>query len=155
VLSKGLIGLVLPAATVVAYALWQRDWGFILRMRPFAACHPAGDHRALVHRGIDRQPRIPALLFHPRAFRALPDQGPRPLPAGLVLHPILLLGMMPWLGSLAAGALAAGMRKRSRPRFSTARFLLAWTVRGLWLLLRVQFQTRLLHPAHLPQRLPR
>jgi len=35
VLSKGLIGLVLPAATVVAYAIWQRDWGFILRIRPF------------------------------------------------------------------------------------------------------------------------
>jgi 4-amino-4-deoxy-L-arabinose transferase-like glycosyltransferase len=35
VLSKGLIGLVLPAATVIVYMLWQRDWGFLWRLRPF------------------------------------------------------------------------------------------------------------------------
>ena len=35
-LSKGLIGLVLPGATMVAYALIQRDLSFLKRLDPFA-----------------------------------------------------------------------------------------------------------------------
>ena len=31
-LSKGLIALVLPGATLVVYMLWQRDWGLIKRL---------------------------------------------------------------------------------------------------------------------------
>jgi len=34
-LSKGLIGIVLPAATVVIYALWQHDLGLVFRIRPW------------------------------------------------------------------------------------------------------------------------
>ena len=33
-----------------------------------------------------RQSRVPALLLHPRALRALPHQGARPLPAAVVLR---------------------------------------------------------------------
>jgi len=34
-LSKGLIGIVLPAATVVLYALWQHDLNLVSRIRPW------------------------------------------------------------------------------------------------------------------------
>ena len=36
VLSKGLIGIVLPFATVILYILIRRDWGLIRRMRPLS-----------------------------------------------------------------------------------------------------------------------
>ncbi|HEY5896461.1 MAG TPA: glycosyltransferase family 39 protein [Burkholderiales bacterium] len=36
VLSKGLIGIVLPLATVVLYGLLKRDWAIVRRMRPVA-----------------------------------------------------------------------------------------------------------------------
>ncbi len=41
--------------------------------------------------------------------------------------PILLIGMLPWLGSLLQG-LVAGMRRDAGLRFQPQRFLLVWTV---------------------------
>jgi len=41
--------------------------------------------------------------------------------------PILLLGMLPWLGSLLQG-LAAGFRREAGRRFQPQRFLLVWAV---------------------------
>lgn len=128
VLSKGLIGLVLPAATVVAYALWQRDWGFILRIRPFrglaillAVTAPWFIAVSLAN------PEFARFFFiHEHFERFLTKAHGRYQPMWYFI-PILLIGMLPWLGTLLQG-LAAGMRSDGGLRFQPRRFLLLWAV---------------------------
>ena len=128
VLSKGLIGLVLPAATVVVYALWQRDWGFVLRIRPW---------RGLLLLVLITSPWFIAVslanpefarffFIHEHFERFLTKAHGRYQPMWYFI-PILLLGMLPWLGSLAQG-LAAGFRPEAGQRFQPRRFLLVWAV---------------------------
>jgi len=128
VLSKGLIGLVLPAATVVAYALWQRDWGFMLRIRPFrgllillaittpwfiavSLANPEFAHFFFIHEHFDRFLTKAHGRYQPMWY----------------FIPILVVGMLPWLGSLLQG-LAGGFRREAGSRFQPRRFLLVWAV---------------------------
>lgn len=128
VLSKGLIGLVLPAATVVAYAFWERDWGFILRIRPvrgllilLAITAPWFIAVSLAN------PEFARFFFiHEHFERFLTKTHGRYQPMWYFI-PILLLGMLPWLGSLAQG-IAAGFRREPGQRFQPRRFLLVWAV---------------------------
>ncbi|MBI3095954.1 MAG: glycosyltransferase family 39 protein [Rhodocyclales bacterium] len=128
ILSKGLIGLVLPAATVVAYTLWQRDWGFILRIRPLrgllillAITAPWFIAVSLAN------PEFAHFFFiHEHFQRFLTKAHGRYQPIWYFI-PILLIGMLPWLGSLAQG-LAAGSRREAGRRFQPRRFLLVWAV---------------------------
>jgi 4-amino-4-deoxy-L-arabinose transferase-like glycosyltransferase len=128
VLSKGLIGLVLPAATVVAYAVWQRDWGFILRIRPF---------RGLLILLVITAPWFIAVslanpefahffFIHEHFERFLTKAHGRYQPMWYFI-PILLIGMLPWLGTLLQG-LVAGFRSDAGLRFQPRRFLLLWAV---------------------------
>ena len=126
ILSKGLIGLVLPAATVVAYAAWQRDWGIILRIRPLrgllillAITAPWFIAVSLAN------PEFAHFFFiHEHFERFLTKAHGRYQPMWYFI-PILLLGMLPWLGSLLPG-LAAGFRRDAGHRFQPQRFLLVW-----------------------------
>ena len=128
ILSKGLIGLVLPAATVILYALWQRDWGFILRIRPIrgllillAITAPWFIAVSLAN------PEFAHFFFiHEHFQRFLTKAHGRYQPMWYFV-PILLLGMLPWLGSLLPG-LAAGFRREAGRRFQARRFLLVWAV---------------------------
>jgi 4-amino-4-deoxy-L-arabinose transferase-like glycosyltransferase len=128
VLSKGLIGLVLPAATVVAYALWERDWGFILRIRPLrgllillAITAPWFIAVSLAN------PEFARFFFiHEHFERFLTKAHGRYQPMWYFI-PILLIGMLPWLGSLLQG-IAAGFRRDAGRRFQPRRFLLVWAV---------------------------
>ena len=128
ILSKGLIGLVLPAATVVAYALWQRDWSFILRIRPLrgilillAITTPWFIAVSLAN------PEFAHFFFiHEHFERFLTKAHGRYQPAWYFV-PILLIGMLPWLGSLVQG-LVAGCRHEAGRRFQPRRFLLVWAV---------------------------
>ena len=128
ILSKGLIGLVLPAATVVAYALWERDWGFILRIRPFrgllillAITAPWFIAVSLAN------PEFAHFFFiHEHFERFLTKAHGRYQPMWYFI-PILLIGMLPWLGSLVQG-IAAGFRRDAGRRFQPRRFLLVWAV---------------------------
>lgn len=125
-LSKGLIGLVLPAATAIVYALWQRDWGFLLRIRPLrgllillAITAPWFIAVSLAN------PEFARFFFiHEHFERFLTKAHGRYQPIWYFI-PILLLGMLPWLGSLAQG-IAAGFRRDAGLRFQPRRFLLVW-----------------------------
>jgi len=125
-LSKGLIGLVLPAATVVAYILWQRDWGFLMRLRPvrgtvilLAITAPWFIAVSLAN------PEFPHYFFvHEHFERFLTKTHGRYQPAWYFV-PILLIGMIPWLGSLAQGLWQGKTREDG---FSVSRFLLTWIV---------------------------
>jgi len=127
VLSKGLIGLVLPAATLCLYMLWQRDWGLLARMRPLRGLLIVLLIAAPWFVAISlSNPEFPRFFFiHEHFERFLTKEHRRYQPAWYFI-PILLVGMLPWLGSLAQ-ALARGWR-RDGPGFQPARLLLAWSV---------------------------
>ena len=128
VLSKGLIGLVLPAMVAVAYAVWQRDPGFILRIRPgrglailLAITAPWFVAVSLAN------PEFARFFFiHEHFERFLTKTHGRYQPAWYFI-PVLLAGMLPWLGGLLQG-LAAGVRSEAGRRFQPRRFLLLWVV---------------------------
>jgi len=128
VLSKGLIGLVLPAATVVAYALWQRDWGFILRIRPLRGLLILLAITAPWFIAVSwANPEFAHFFFiHEHFQRFLTKAHGRYQPMWYFI-PILLIGMLPWLGSLLQG-IAAGFRREAGRRFQPQRFLLVWTL---------------------------
>ncbi len=125
-LSKGLIGLVLPAATVVAYMLWQRDWGLLSRLRPvrgiailLAITAPWFIAVSLAN------PEFPHYFFiHEHFERFLTKTHGRYQPAWYFI-PILLIGMIPWLGSLLQGLWQG---RGEAGGFSAPRFLLCWIV---------------------------
>lgn len=125
-LSKGLIGLVLPAATVVAYMLWQRDWRLLVRLRFVRGIAILLAITAPWFIAVSiANPEFPHYFFiHEHFERFLTKTHGRYQPAWYFI-PILLLGMIPWLGSLAQGLWQG---KESRDDFSAQRFLLTWTV---------------------------
>lgn len=128
VLSKGLIGLVLPAATVVAYMVWQRDWGLLARTQPV---------RGLLIMLVVTAPWFIAVslanpefahffFIHEHFERFLTKAHGRYQPPWYFI-PILLLGMIPWLGGLVQG-IVHGLRRQPMQGFQPARFLLLWSV---------------------------
>jgi 4-amino-4-deoxy-L-arabinose transferase-like glycosyltransferase len=104
VLTKGLIGVVLPAASVIVYSLWQRDWHiwkhlqmtgglllFFLLVSPWFAAvsvkNPEFPHFFFIHEHWDRY----TTSAHHR-------EGPI-----WYFVPFLIFGLMPWLAvSLSA-----------------------------------------------------
>jgi 4-amino-4-deoxy-L-arabinose transferase-like glycosyltransferase len=127
-LSKGLIGIVLPAATVVLYALWQHDLNLISRIRPW---------RGLVILLLITAPWFIVVSFvnpefanfffiHEHLQRFLTKVHHRYEPMWYFI-PILLIGMLPWLGSLLPG-IKAGFGEDASKRFQPQRFLLVWAV---------------------------
>ena len=126
ILSKGLIGLALPAATVVLYALWQRDWGLILRIRPLRGLLILLVITAPWFIAVSlANPEFARFFFlHEHFERFLTRAHGRYQPIWYFI-PILLLGMLPWLGSLAQG-IAAGFGRDAGRRFQPRRFLLVW-----------------------------
>lgn len=76
VLSKGLMGVVLPGAALFIYCVLQRDFGVLKRMRWL----PGGggvfaDRRAVVLSGDESQSGILRTFFYLRALHALHYQG--------------------------------------------------------------------------------
>jgi 4-amino-4-deoxy-L-arabinose transferase-like glycosyltransferase len=146
-LSKGLIGLVLPAATVVAYMLWQRDWGLLARLRLLRGIAILLAITAPWFIAVSiANPEFPHYFFiHEHFERFLTKTHGRYQPAWYFI-PILLVGMIPWLGSLLQSFRPAGVCNGFVLR---AALPAGMDGRGFRLFLRIEFQTRLLHPADL------
>jgi len=122
VLSKGLVGAVLPVAAVGAYVLLQRDWKLLARLELIRGglLFPR-DRRPLVRDGVARQPGIPALFLSSTSTSSAssPRSNDRYQPAWFFI-PVLLIGMLPWVVTLfpalwrALPALGrAGIRRRA------------------------------------------
>ncbi len=132
VLSKGLIGLVLPAATLVLYTLWhftsRRDLALWKRL------HLAKGLALLL--AITAPWFIAVSLANPEFFhfffihehfeRFLTKAHGRYQPMWYFI-PILLIGLLPWIGALFNG-LARVFRRDAGARFRADRFLLVWIV---------------------------
>ena len=113
-LSKGLIGIVLPAATVVLYAVWQRDSGFIARIRPWRGLTLLLVITAPWFIAVSiANPEFAHFFFiHEHLQRFLTKVHHRYEPMWYFI-PILMIGIMPWLGSLLPGLKAGFARNVS------------------------------------------
>jgi len=126
VLSKGLIGLLLPGATLVIYSLWQRDFGLWRRLHLLsglglllAVTAPWFIAVSLVN------PEFARFFFiHEHFERFLTKVHGRYQPLWYFI-PVLLVGMLPWLAALPA-ALRQAFEVEPQRRFQPQRFLLLW-----------------------------
>ncbi len=137
VLSKGLIGILLPGAVLVIYTLLYRDWKLWTRLHLISGLIIllviALPWFVLVQL---RNPEFFDYFFIYQQFtRFLTDKLHRPGPWWYFI-PIVLLGVLPWLGTLFA-ALKHGARQpaqpgrdpRGQPRaFNPHAMLLIWAV---------------------------
>jgi len=127
VLSKGLVGVVLPGAVLVVYTLIARDWGLWRRLHPGLGLPLmlaiAAPWFVLVARANPEQPHF--FFIHEHLERFL-SSGHRREGAWYYFFGVLAGGIAPWLGvlpqSLALGA--TGDTGRFRPRL----LLLVWAV---------------------------
>ncbi len=131
VLTKGLIGVVLPAAAVVLYSLWQRDWALwrhmhwgkgiglllLLTVPWFVAVSQANEEFArffFIHEHFERY----TTTVHSR-------KGPI-----YYFIPVFMLGVSPWLMSSIRGLAKPGFSWRPVPHegFDAERFLWVFVV---------------------------
>lgn len=129
VLSKGLVGIVFPAAAIFLHCLVHRDWGLLRRLEwirglaVFAAitvpwfvlvahANPEFAHFFFVHEHFER--------FLTKSHR-------RVEPAWYFL-PILFAGVLPWMLALVPALLAAWRHDLPQREFPWRRFALAWSV---------------------------
>jgi 4-amino-4-deoxy-L-arabinose transferase-like glycosyltransferase len=126
VLSKGLIGFVLPAVAVLAYAAWQRDAALLRRLH-------AGPGLALFlaiaapwFMAVSAaNPEFAHFFFVQEHFeRFLTTQHRRAGPLWYFV-PVLLVGAMPWALAMLGGLWQAA-RGAEPSRFKPLRFLAAW-----------------------------
>jgi 4-amino-4-deoxy-L-arabinose transferase-like glycosyltransferase len=126
VLTKGLVGLVLPAGAVAAYILVQRDWKLLPRLHIiqggllFLAI--AAPWFILVSQA---NPEFFRFFFiHEHFERFLTREHDRYQPAWFFI-PVLLAGVLPWVVGLFP-ALSRARTRSAATDFHTRRFLLLW-----------------------------
>lgn len=126
VLSKGLIGMVLPGAALVLYMLIERDWRLVARLQPFTgiALLLALTLPWFVAVSLANPEFFRFFFIHEHFERFLTKQHGRYQPAYYFI-PVLLAGMLPWTIVLI-GALAQAWKRASQQRFQVQRFLLVW-----------------------------
>ena len=128
VLSKGLIGAALPAAALIVYTLWSRDWALWKRMHFFSGL--------LIFFAVTapwfvvvslRNPDFFQFFFiHEHFERFLTKAHSRVGPPWYFV-PILLAGMLPWTFLMFDAGLRA-LRREPGGGFQPKRFLLAWSL---------------------------
>ncbi len=126
-LSKGIVAMALPAATIGLYMLWRRDWDIIRRSRPIA-----GGALFIVITApwfvlvAGRNPEFLQFFFiQEHLSRFLTPMHGRNAPLWFFV-PVLIGGLMPWTLALPAALKAAW--PRSVQRFDPAGFLGLWVV---------------------------
>lgn len=129
ILSKGLIGIVLPGAVLVIYTLLQRDWAIWKRLHlvtgvllmllvsvPWfiAVCraNPEFFHFFFIHEHFERFLTKDHGRYHPWGY----------------FIPILLAGILPWAITLFEALFNAWKIQGSKTEFQPNRFLLIWAV---------------------------
>lgn len=128
VLSKGLVGLVLPGAAAVAYMLWMRDWRLITRLHwlPGLALFLALAAPWFIAVSLSNPEFFHFFFIHEHFERFLTRVHGRYEPPWY-FGPVLAAGLLPW--TLAVGhAIAAGVGRAATGRFRPERFLLCWCV---------------------------
>lgn len=128
VLSKGLIGLVLPGATLVVYSLWQRDFALWKKLHLISGLALLLAITAPWFIAVSlANPEFARFFFIYEHFeRFLTKAHGRYQPMWYFI-PILAGGVLPWLVSFFTTLWSAPARDAAA-RFQPRRFLLAWIV---------------------------
>ncbi|KKB62139.1 4-amino-4-deoxy-L-arabinose transferase [Robbsia andropogonis] len=128
-LSKGLIGIMIPGAVLIVYMVVARDWRIFLRIHLPSGllvfviiCAP---WFYLVQRD---NPEFFHFFFVVQQFqRYLTPEQNRPGPLYYFV-PVLMVGMLPWLTLLPASVRDVFRAPREANRFSPTLMLLVWAV---------------------------
>jgi 4-amino-4-deoxy-L-arabinose transferase-like glycosyltransferase len=130
VLSKGLIGIVLPGAVLVLYTLIERDWNLWKRLHLFRGSLLFLLLAAPWFIAVSRaNPEFFQFFFiHEHFDRFLTKVHDRYEPWWWFI-PVLALGILPWLLVMVDALLGAWKTAPGQAeRFKTKRYLLIWTV---------------------------
>ncbi|NUU00150.1 glycosyltransferase family 39 protein [Herbaspirillum robiniae] len=135
VLSKGLIGIVLPGAVLVLYTLFSRDWAIWKRLHLFkglllffAIATPWFVAVSL------KNPEFPQFFFIHEHFQRFTSKIHSRTGPWYYFIPILVLGIVPWLGVFFQGLWqgvreerdTAGYNSLNGGRFQPKKMLLIW-----------------------------
>ncbi len=126
-LSKGLIGLALPAAAMVAYALVHRDMSFLKRLEPLAgiAIILAIALPWIIAVSIANPEFAHFFFIHEHFQRFLTQVHHRTAPWWYFV-PVLIAGMLPWTAMLGQALIAACKGDPGGRSFKPRRFLLLY-----------------------------
>lgn len=124
-MSKGLIGFVLPGAVLVLYTAWTRDFGLWLRLHMgkglllfFAITVP---WFILVWQA---NPEHPHFFFIHEHFQRFTSTVHKRGGAWYYFFPLLVIGIVPWLGVLLQSASKA--IEKEKTKFQAQKMLLLW-----------------------------
>ena len=126
VLSKGLIGMVIPSATLIIYSLLNRDF------TPWRRLHVLPGLALFLVIAAPwfiavtlRNPEFPNFFFIHEHFQRYTSTVHRREEAPWYFLPILVIGLIPWI-PLALHGLFSAWRTRAAEAFSAQRFLVVW-----------------------------
>ena len=124
-LSKGLIGLALPAAAIVAYAVVHRDISFLKRLEPVAgiALMLAITLPWIIAVSVANPEFAHFFFIHEHFQRFLTQVHHRTAP-WWYFAPVLIAGMLPWTAMLGQALIAAWKGDTPERSFKPRRFLL-------------------------------
>lgn len=128
-LSKGLMGIVLPVMVLGAYMIVERDFGLLRRMHLWTGSMLFLAIAApwFVAVSVVNPEFFDFFFIHEHLQRFLTETARRPGP-WWYFFPVLALTILPWLVTLCS-ALPAGWKKRAPPSgFQPRRLLLLWAV---------------------------
>lgn len=127
VLSKGLIGIVIPSASLGIYSLLNRDFTPWRRLHFLPGvliflCLAAPWFIAVTL----RNPEFPNFFFIHEHFQRFTSTIHRRAEPPWYFLPILIIGLVPWIPLAFAGIVNAWSTPRQKSEFSPQRFLLSW-----------------------------
>ena len=129
VLSKGLMGIVLPGGVLIAYVIVQRDWRLLTRLRWgwglmvfFAIAAP---WFILVQQA---NPEFFDFFFIHEHFARFSSKVHRREGGWWYFLPILVFAMLPWIIHLPRALLSGWQDTQPRGVFQPRRFLVLWAV---------------------------
>jgi 4-amino-4-deoxy-L-arabinose transferase-like glycosyltransferase len=127
VMSKGLIGVVLPGATLFVYMVWQRDWSLLRRLQliPGLAILLALTVPWFVLLARRDDQFLSFFFIHEHFGRFLSKVANRNQPFWYYL-PIVIAGLLPWTAFLSV-TLRNAWRVATREKQGAMQLVLVWT----------------------------
>jgi 4-amino-4-deoxy-L-arabinose transferase-like glycosyltransferase len=127
VLTKGLIGVLIPAATLASYVIWQRDWPLLRRLNfrwglpLFAAL--AAPWFVLAARANSHFLTFFFVREHFQRYLTTIEHRTEPW---WFFAPVLAVGIMPWLPQAVSALVFPFTERAPRGRLAAARLLWIW-----------------------------